>query len=227
MGLGEDVGGAGEVVGDEADRRHVSPRLRVAVCELLHRVEQGRVTGVGRELGGVLQRNAVDGGGPGVAQAAYSGGGSVGVCGDTAAGEHEQVGGAHRRVGGCGRGDVLAGGEGGYRAEGVAERFEQARDVRRDLVVGFVEFASQPAGVQVVGAGEAGELLPNPVGHPERGRAHRAGQAGPVAVDRDLGEPAQPRQRRQAHHRDVEHHAPPAGLHDEVVPPAAARRGLR
>ena len=38
-----------------------------------------------------------------------------------------------------------------------------------DLVVGLVELAAQPAGVQVVGAGEAGELLPDPVGHPERG----------------------------------------------------------
>src|SRR4029453_15286373 len=101
-------------------------------------------------------------------------------------------------------------GEGGYRAEGVSERLQQALDVVRDLFVGLVELASQSADVEVVGASEARQLLPDLVGQPERGRSHRAGEAGPVAVDRDLGELTKPCQGGDPHHRYVEHDAAPA-----------------
>ena len=115
----------------------------------------------------------------------------------------------------------------GKRCDGLSEGFEQAADVRGDLFVEFVELAAQSAGVQVIGAGKAGHLLPDPVVHAQGLGPHGGGEAGAVAVDRDLGEAAQQGQGGQSHHRDVQHHAPAAGFNDQVVALSAARRGHR
>jgi hypothetical protein len=44
-----------------------------------------------------------------------------------------------------------------------------------------------------------------------------------MTVDRHLGELAEPCQGGDPHHRDIEHHTPPAGLDDEVVSPTQSR----
>jgi hypothetical protein len=71
--------------------------------------------------------------------------------------------------------------------------------------------------VQVIGTGEAGELLPDAVVDPHSLGPHAGREPGAVPVDRDGGERAQPGERRDAHHRHVEHHASPTGLDDQVV----------